>query len=197
MSSDSSSSSTATAAEITTVPADGTTVGELVLRGNTVMKGYLKNERATLEAFAGGWFRTGDLAVAHPNARFEIRDRSKDVIISGGENILSVEVEAALHSHAAVSGVACVAVADDYWGECVCAVVELTAAATTTNTTSKLELAAELIAHCRSLLAAYKAPRLVLFREIPRTSTGKVQKAELRKALAVEGITGPGRKKSS
>eukprot|EP00953_Heterococcus_sp_UTEX-ZZ885_P008066 4838-Heterococcus_DN1.PRE.1 len=119
MGSGSSSGTTAAAAErLKTVPADGTTVGELVLRGNTVMKGYLKNERATLEAFAGGWFRTGDLAVAHPNARFEIRDRSKDVIISGGENILSVEVEAALHSHAAVSGVACVAVADDYWGEC-------------------------------------------------------------------------------
>jgi fatty-acyl-CoA synthase len=213
MSSESSSSSTTTAAEILTVPADGTTVGELVLRGNTVMKGYLKNERATLEAFAGGWFRTGDLAVAHPNGRFEIKDRSKDVIISGGENILSVEVEAALHSHAAVSGVACVAVADDYWGECVCAVVELTAAAAasiassnssssssssmnndSSTSSSEKMLAAELIAHTKQFVAHYKAPRVVLFRPIIRTSTGKVQKHELRKVLAAEGIKGPGKK---
>ncbi|KAG5188716.1 acyl-CoA synthetase [Tribonema minus] len=167
------------------VPEDGETVGEVVLRGNMVMKGYLRNERATMEAFAGGWFRTGDLAVAHPGGRFEIRDRAKDVIISGGENIMSVEVEAALHTHPAVNGVACVAVPDEHWGEAVCAVVELRPAYEGSVT------AADLIAHARNLLAHYKAPRVVLFRALPRTATGKIQKHVIRRAVKEEGITGP------
>jgi fatty-acyl-CoA synthase len=154
------------------VPADGEVLGEVMFRGNIVMKGYLKNPAATATAFAGGWFHSGDLAVLEPDHYVKIRDRSKDVIISGGENISSLEVEDALYRHAAVMACAVVARPDPKWGESPCAYVELKSGATAT--------AAELIAHCRSLLAAYKVPREVRFEEIPKTATGKIQKFLLR-----------------
>ena len=154
------------------VPADGRTMGEGMFRGNIVMKGYLKNEKATHEAFAGGWFHTGDLAVLEPDRYAKIRDRSKDVIISGGENISSIEVEDALYRHPAVMACAVVARPDPKWGETPLAFVELKEGATTT--------AQELIAHCRELLAGYKVPREIRFETIPKTSTGKIQKFQLR-----------------
>ncbi|WP_028008799.1 acyl-CoA synthetase [Solimonas flava] len=155
------------------VPADGRTMGEIVFRGNICMKGYLKNPRATEEAFRGGWFHTGDLGVMAPDGYVQIRDRSKDIIISGGENISSIEVEDALYRHPAVSAVAVVAMPDPKWGEAPCAFVELKPGA---------EVSAEaLIAHCREWLAGYKLPRAVRFGELPKTSTGKIQKFELRK----------------
>ncbi|MBV9892405.1 MAG: acyl-CoA synthetase [Rhizobacter sp.] len=154
------------------VPADGGTMGEIMFRGNIVMKGYLKNEKATREAFAGGWFHTGDLAVLEPDRYVKIRDRSKDVIISGGENISSIEVEDALYRHPAVLACAVVARPDSKWGETPLAFVELKEGATTT--------ADELIAHCRGLLATYKVPREIRFEPIPKTSTGKIQKFQLR-----------------
>ena len=154
------------------VPADGRTMGEIMFRGNIVMKGYLKNEKATHEAFAGGWFHTGDLAVLEPDRYAKIRDRSKDVIISGGENISSIEVEDALYRHPAVMACAVVARPDPKWGETPLAFVELREGATTT--------AEELIAHCRELLAGYKVPREIRFETIPKTSTGKIQKFQLR-----------------
>ena len=154
------------------VPADGRTMGEIMFRGNIVMKGYLKNEKATREAFAGGWFHTGDLAVLEPDRYVKIRDRSKDVIISGGENISSIEVEDALYRHPAVMACAVVARPDPKWGETPLAFVELKDGATTT--------AAELTAHCRELLAGYKVPREFRFEPIPKTSTGKIQKFQLR-----------------
>ncbi len=154
------------------VPADGQTMGEIMFRGNIVMKGYLKNPKATGEAFAGGWFHTGDLAVLEPDRYAKIRDRSKDVIISGGENISSIEVEDALYRHPAVTACAVVAKPDAKWGETPLAFVELRLGAPVT--------AAELIAHCKTLLAGYKVPREIRFEEIPKTSTGKIQKFQLR-----------------
>jgi fatty-acyl-CoA synthase len=154
------------------VARDGETVGEVMFRGNIVMKGYLKNEKATHEAFAGGWFHTGDLAVAHPDGYVEIKDRSKDIIISGGENISSIEVEDALYKHPAVMAVAVVAKPDDKWGETPCAFIELKPG---TQASSD-----ELMQWCRKHLASYKCPRYVVFADIPKTSTGKIQKFKLR-----------------
>ncbi len=157
---------------MTRVPADGSTLGEVMFRGNIVMKGYLKNETATREAFAGGWFHSGDLGVLHPDGYVQLKDRSKDIIISGGENISSIEVEDVLYKHPAVSYAAVVAKADDKWGETPCAFIELKAGAVVTSD--------EIIAFCRANLAAYKCPRHVVFAEIPKTSTGKIQKYKLR-----------------
>ena len=144
-----------------------------MFRGNVVMKGYLKNPKATDEAFAGGWFHSGDLAVKHPDGYIQIRDRSKDIIISGGENISSIEVEDVLYKHPAVAMVAVVAKPDAKWGETPCAFVELKRGKTATE--------AELITFCRDRLARFKCPRNVVFGDLPKTSTGKVQKFELRK----------------
>jgi len=154
------------------VPADGQTMGEIAFRGNIVMKGYLKNPASTEKAFAGGWFHTGDLAVMEPDRYVKIKDRSKDVIISGGENISSIEVEDALYRHPAVMSCAVVARPDPKWGESPVAYVELKADAQVD--------AAELIAHCKSLLAGYKVPKEIRFEPIPKTSTGKIQKFQLR-----------------
>ena len=154
------------------VPRDGETLGEVMFRGNVVMKGYLKNKSATEKEFAGGWFHSGDLGVIHPDGYIQLKDRSKDIIISGGENISSIEVEDALYKHPAVAAVAVVAKPDDKWGETPCAFVEFKPGASAT--------AEELIAWCRSQLAAYKCPRHIVFTEIPKTSTGKIQKFKLR-----------------
>ncbi|MEO7851944.1 MAG: acyl-CoA synthetase [Rubrivivax sp.] len=154
------------------VPADGQTMGEIMFRGNIVMKGYLKNPTATAKSFEGGWFHTGDLAVMEADRYVKIKDRSKDVIISGGENISSIEVEDALYRHPAVMACAVVARPDPKWGESPVAYVETKADATVT--------AAELIAHCKGLLAGYKVPKEIRFEEIPKTSTGKIQKFQLR-----------------
>jgi fatty-acyl-CoA synthase len=154
------------------VPADGNAMGEIMFRGNIVMKGYLKNPSATRKAFEGGWFHTGDLAVLEPDRYVKIRDRSKDVIISGGENISSIEVEDALYRHPAVMACAVVARPDPKWGEAPVAYVELKPGASAT--------AEELIAHCKKLLAGYKVPKEMRFEEIPKTSTGKIQKFQLR-----------------
>jgi fatty-acyl-CoA synthase len=153
-------------------PADGQTMGEIMFRGNIVMKGYLKNPAASAQAFAGGWFHTGDLAVMEPDRYVKIKDRSKDIIISGGENISSLEVEDALYRHPAVMACAVVAKPDAKWGEAPLAYVELKAGASAS--------AADLIGHCRELLAGYKVPRDIRFEPIPKTSTGKIQKFELR-----------------
>ncbi len=157
------------------VPADGTTMGELMFRGNITMKGYLKNPAATTAAFAGGWFHTGDLAVLQPDGYAKIRDRSKDIIISGGENISSLEVEEALYRHPAVMTAAVVAQPDAKWGETPCAFVELKPGAAVGED--------ELRDFCRAHLAAFKLPKRIVFRELPKTSTGKIQKFVLR-ALA-------------
>ena len=157
---------------MTPVPADGATLGEVMFRGNMVMKGYVKNPKATAAAFAGGWFHSGDLGVKHPDGYVQLKDRSKDIIISGGENISSIEVEDALYRHPAVAAAAVVARPDDKWGETPVAFVELKSAQTATD--------AELIAWCRANLAAFKAPKHVVFVELPKTSTGKVQKFRLR-----------------
>ncbi len=154
------------------LPADGQTMGEIMFRGNVVMKGYLKNPKATQEAFAGGWFHTGDLAVLESDRYVKIKDRSKDIIISGGENISSLEVEDALYRHPAVLACAVVAKPDDKWGETPVAYVETKEGSTTD--------AAELIAHCKKLLAGYKVPKDIRFEVIPKTSTGKIQKFQLR-----------------
>jgi fatty-acyl-CoA synthase len=154
------------------VPNDGETLGEIMFRGNVCMKGYLKNERATEAAFQGGWFHTGDLGVMMSDGYMRIRDRSKDIIISGGENISSIEVEDALYRHPAVSVAAVVAMPDPKWGEVPCAFVELKEGASAT--------ADDIIAHCRLLLAGFKLPKAVCFGELPKTSTGKIQKFELR-----------------
>jgi fatty-acyl-CoA synthase len=154
------------------VPADGETMGEIMFRGNITMKGYLKNPAATQEAFRGGWFHSGDLAVMHPDGYVKIKDRSKDIIISGGENISSLEVEDVLYRHPAVLGAAVVARPDEKWGETACAFVELKPGAEVSE--------AQLIAFCRERLAHFKAPRAVLFGELPKTSTGKIQKFLLR-----------------
>ena len=159
-------------ARLTPVPADGAAMGEIFMRGNIVMKGYLKNPHATEEAFAGGWFHTGDLGVVHPDGYIEIKDRSKDIIISGGENISTVEVESALYRHPAVFEAAVVARPDAMWGETPCAFVTLKPEAVAT--------ADEIIAFCREHLAHFKAPRTVIFGPLPKTSTGKIQKYLLR-----------------
>src|SRR5436190_1844157 len=155
------------------VPADGATIGELLLRSNTLMKGYLKNPAATDEAFAGGWFHTGDLAVMHPDGYAEIKDRSKDIIISGGENISSIEVEEVLYRHPQIMEAAVVAKPDEKWGETPCAFVTLKPDAGAVS-------AADITAWCRANLAHYKAPGHVVFGPLPKTSTGKVQKYALR-----------------
>jgi fatty-acyl-CoA synthase len=159
-------------ATMTPVPPDGETMGEIMFRGNITMKGYLKNPQATREAFAGGWFHTGDLAVMQPDGYVKIKDRSKDIIISGGENISSLEVEDVLYRHPAVVAAAVVAKPDEKWGETPCAFVELKADAQVTEL--------EIIEYCRERLARFKAPRAVVFGPLPKTSTGKIQKFILR-----------------
>ena len=154
------------------VPRDGKTIGEVMLRGNIIMKGYLKNPKATREALAGGWFHSGDLGVWHPDGYIQLKDRSKDIIISGGENISSIEVEDTFYKHPAVAAVAVVAKPDDKWGETPCAFVELKDGEEVT--------AEDLIKFARDNLAAYKCPRHVVFTELPKTSTGKIQKFKLR-----------------
>ncbi|MEO1199888.1 MAG: acyl-CoA synthetase [Pseudomonadota bacterium] len=154
------------------VPPDGETLGEVMFQGNVVMKGYLKNETATNEAFAGGWFHSGDLGVMHPDGYIQLKDRSKDIIISGGENISSIEVEDALYKHPAVAACGVVAKEDEKWGETPCAFIELREGADAS--------ADDIIQWCRDHLARYKVPRHVIFAEIPKTSTGKIQKFKLR-----------------
>ena len=155
------------------VPHDGETMGEIMFKGNIAMKGYLKNPEATADAFAGGWFHSGDLAVQYPDGYIKIKDRSKDVIISGGENISSIEVEDVLYRHPDVLSAAVVAKPDAKWGETPCAFVELKMGAQTT--------VEDIVAHCKKHLAGFKVPRAVVFGELPKTSTGKIQKFELRK----------------
>ena len=157
---------------MTRVPADGETLGEVMFRGNIVMKGYLKNPKATDEAFHGGWFHSGDLGVLHPDGYIQLKDRSKDIIISGGENISSIEVEDVLYKHPAVAFCAVVAKPDEKWGETPCAFVELRPGAQATGE--------EILEWCRQGLARYKVPRHVVFAEVPKTSTGKIQKFKLR-----------------
>ena len=154
------------------VPWDGETMGEVMIRGNTVMKGYLKNTQATNSAFSGGWFHTGDLAVRHPDSYIEVKDRSKDIIISGGENISSLEVEETLYRHPAVLEAAVVAKSDEKWGETPCAFITLHDGAVAT--------ADDIINFCRKHLAHYKSPKSVVFGSLPKTSTGKIQKFLLR-----------------
>jgi fatty-acyl-CoA synthase len=154
------------------VPSDGETIGEVFMRGHIVMKGYLRNPKATRAAFRGGWFHTGDLGVMHPNGYIELKDRSKDIIISGGENISTIEVEGALYRHPAVLEAAVVARPDETWGETPCAFVALKDGAQAT--------AEEIIAFCRTQLARFKCPRSVVFGPLPKTSTGKIQKYVLR-----------------
>jgi len=159
-------------ATLAAVPADGATMGEVFMRGNIVMKGYLKNPRATEEAFAGGWFHTGDLGVMHADGYIELKDRSKDIIISGGENISTIEVEDVIYRHPCVLEAAVVARPDPMWGETPCAFVNLKPEASAT--------AEEIIAFCREHLARFKVPRTVVFGSLPKTSTGKIQKFVLR-----------------
>ena len=154
------------------VPRDGVTLGEVMFRGNVVMKGYLKNKSATEKEFAGGWFHSGDLGVMHPDGYIQLKDRSKDIIISGGENISSIEVEDALYKHPAVQAAAVVAKPDEKWGETPCAFVELKP--------GQKASAEDLLAWCKKNLAGYKVPRHVVFAELPKTSTGKIQKFKLR-----------------
>jgi fatty-acyl-CoA synthase len=164
------------------VPADGQTLGEVMFRGNVVMKGYLKNPAGTAKAFEGGWFHSGDLGVKYPDGYVQLKDRSKDIIISGGENISSIEVEDALYKHPAVQAAAVVAMPDEKWGETPCAFVELKP-----DQDASPE---DIIAWCRQHLASYKCPRTVIFTELPKTSTGKVQKFQLREmARAHKGGT--------
>ncbi|MBI2689269.1 MAG: acyl-CoA synthetase [Acidobacteria bacterium] len=160
---------------MTRVPPDGETIGEVMFRGNITMKGYLKNPAATGAAFAGGWFHSGDLAVLHPDGYIKIKDRSKDIIISGGENISSLEVEDAIHRHAKVLACAVVAQPDPKWGETPVAFVELKEGAEATES--------EIIAHCREYIAHFKCPKRVVFGPVPRTSTGKIQKYVLRERV--------------
>lgn len=157
------------------VPMDGETMGEIMFRGNITMKGYLKNPKATDDAFRGGWFHSGDLAVQYPDGYIQIKDRSKDIIISGGENISSIEVEDVLYRHPAVLAAAVVAKPDEKWGETPCAFLEIKPGTEVTEQ--------DIIAHCKQYLAGYKVPRAVVFGELPKTSTGKIQKFELRKQV--------------
>ncbi len=160
------------------VPADGSTIGEVLFRGNVVMKGYLKNPAATEEAFSGGWFHSGDLGVMYPDGYIQLKDRLKDIIISGGENISSIEVEDVLYKHPAIQAASVVAKPDEKWGETPCAFIELKPGRTAA--------AEEIIAYCRQHMAHYKAPRHIVFAELPKTSTGKIQKYILReKAQAI------------
>ena len=154
------------------VPADGETLGEIMFRGNICMKGYLKNPTATAAAFEGEWFHTGDLAVMNPDGYVRIKDRSKDIIISGGENISSIEIEDALYQHPAVVAVAVVAAPDPKWGEVPCAFIETRAGVELTKD--------DVIAHCKKHLASFKVPKIIVFKELPKTSTGKIQKFILR-----------------
>jgi len=164
------------------VARDGETMGEVMFRGNVVMKGYLKNKSSTETAFAGGWFHSGDLGVMHPDGYIQLKDRSKDIIISGGENISSIEVEDALYKHPAVQAAAVVAKPDEKWGETPCAFVELKPGASASSE--------DIIAWCRKHLAAYKCPRHVVFDELPKTSTGKIQKFKLREMAKAAGTAG-------
>lgn len=164
---------------MSSVPADGQTVGEVMFRGNTVMCGYLRDHEETMEAFQGGWFRSGDLAVKHPDGYLEVKDRVKDVIISGGENISSVEVETVLYGHPAVLEAAVVARPDDHWGQTPCAFVKLKEGCEVSDL--------EIIEFCRAQLPHYMAPRTVMFQELPRTSTGKIQKFVLREKAKTLG----------
>jgi fatty-acyl-CoA synthase len=154
------------------VPKDAETMGEVMMRGNIVMKGYLKNAPASMEAFADGWFHTGDLGVWHPDGYISLKDRSKDVIISGGENISTIEVEETLYKHPAILEAAVVGKPDNHWGETPCAFVVLKDGAEAT--------ADEIIAFCRDNMARFKVPKNIIFGELPKTSTGKVQKFVLR-----------------
>ena len=154
------------------VPRDGVTIGEIVMRGNNVMLGYYKDPRATEDAFRGGWFHSGDLAVIHPNNYVQIMDRQKDIIISGGENISTVEVENAIYQHPDVLEVAVVGVPDEKWGEVPKAFVVVRPGASVT--------AEDIVNHCRQLMARFKAPKVVEFGDLPKTSTGKIQKFKLR-----------------
>lgn len=162
---------------VESVPADGVTVGEIVMRGNLVMKGYLKNPKANEEAFANGWFHTGDLAVKHPDGYIEIKDRSKDIIISGGENISSVEIENILYLHPAVLETSVVARPDERWGESPCAFVTLKPGA---DKSDERRLADDMVKFCRSKMPAYWVPKSVVFESLPKTATGKIQKHLLR-----------------
>jgi fatty-acyl-CoA synthase len=163
------------------VPPDGSTLGEVMFRGNMTMKGYLKNAKATAEAFAGGWFHSGDLAVVEPDGYIKLKDRKKDIIISGGENISSLEVEDALYMHPAVFAAAVVPQPDPVWGESPCAFVELKPGVEASED--------ELLAHCRDNLAHYTVPKTVVFGPLPKTSTGKIQKYLLRqKTHSAEAI---------
>jgi fatty-acyl-CoA synthase len=154
------------------VPSDGETIGEVFMRGHIVMKGYLRNPRATREAFRGGWFHTGDLGVCHPDGYIELKDRSKDIIISGGENVSTIEIEGVLYRHPAVLEAAVVARPDDKWGETPCAFVTLKDGASAS--------ADDIIAFCRQNMASFKVPRTVVFGPLAKTSTGKIQKYVLR-----------------
>ena len=154
------------------MPADGETMGEVLFRGNVVMKGYLKNPKSTDAAFAGGWFHSGDLGVMHPDGYIQLKDRAKDIIISGGENISTLEVESVLYRHPQVLEAAVVARPDDKWGETPCAFVTLKDGETASEE--------EIIAFCRDNMAHFKAPKTVVFGALPKTSTGKVQKYVLR-----------------
>jgi fatty-acyl-CoA synthase len=171
------------------VQRDGVTTGEILIRGNTVMKGYLKNPASTERAFKGGWFHTGDIAVVHADGYIQITDREKDIIISGGENISSVEVEEVLHQHPAVLSAAVVAKYDEKWGEVPCAFVELRSNAETVTED-------ELVAFCRERLARFKCPRDVRFVTLPKTATVKIQKFRLREIAgsreAITKLTGGG-----
>jgi fatty-acyl-CoA synthase len=158
---------------MTPVPEDGATMGEVMFRGNVVMKGYLKNPSATEAAFKGGWFHSGDLGVCHPDGYIQLKDRSKDIIISGGENISSIEVEDALMKHPAVSLVAVVGMPDEKWGETPVAFIEIKPGFEGTS-------AADIIAFCKQHIGGYKVPRQIYFQELPKTSTGKIQKFKLR-----------------
>lgn len=172
-------------AQLRPVPADGKSLGEIVLRGNTLMKGYLHNPAATAEAFAGGWFHSGDLGVRHPDGYIEIKDRAKDIVISGGENISTVEVESVLYRHPAVLEAAVVARPDPAWGETPCAFVTLKEGASCS--------AEDIVNHCRAQLARFKVPRTVVFGPLPKTATGKIQKYILRsQAAALDETKGPG-----
>jgi fatty-acyl-CoA synthase len=163
-------------AQMNIVPHDAATMGELMLRGNTVMKGYLKNPSATKAAFAGGWFHSGDLGVMHPDSYIEIKDRSKDIIISGGENISSLEVEEVLYKHPLVMEAAVVAEDDEKWGEVPHAFVTLRPGVDAPSED-------DIIGFCRVNLARFKVPKRVTFTQLPKTATGKIQKYELRRML--------------